>query len=100
MITQTQETYERRIATLRRLGAKIVEITCEACKERFVDPEPLGGRTWKLAIADDSRRPGEGRYARRRFFCSELCVKKAFDKHRGGAPAWIEGYEPPDQRSR
>lgn len=90
-MTQTRETYERRVEILRRLGAKIREVHCHACSEVFVDPEPLGGRAWKVVVADSS---GRVRYGTRRFFCSERCAKLGLDKHRGPQAAWIEGYEP------
>lgn len=92
-MTQTQETYERRIATLRRLGAVIRQMNCISCGDTFVDPGPLGGCAWKLVIADDRGRASGGRT-----FCSEPCAQKAFDKHRGPQAAWIEGYEPPEPR--
>jgi len=95
--TQTQEVYERRIATLRRLGAVIRQLSCVSCGETFVDPEPLGGRAWKLVtMYPGSRRPDHGS----RVFCSEPCAKAAFDKHRGDSAAWIEGYEPTEPRNR
>jgi len=95
VIEQTQGTYERRIAILKRLGAEINELTCGSCKDRFVDSEPLGGRTWKLVTMQASSRHVD--YGSK-VFCSEVCAQKAFDKHRGNA--WIEGYEPPDPRNR
>ena len=97
MITQTQETYERRIAILRRLGAEINELSCGTCKETFVDSEPLGGRTWKLVtMSVGSKHPDYGS----RCFCSERCAQTAFDKHRGSSSAWIEGYEPPPKKGQ
>jgi hypothetical protein len=76
---------------LHRLGARVREVTCHACSEVFVDPEPLGGRAWKVVVADDR---GRVQYGTRRFFCSENCAKLGLDKHRGPRAAWIEGYEP------
>jgi len=87
---QGREMYERRVATLRRLGAKIVEITCRGCGGTFVDPVPLGGRTWRLVVVTND---GGDRMSSRPF-CSEQCAKDAFDKHPGSG--WIEGYEPPE----
>ena len=95
MTTQTQETYERRIATLRRLGAVIRQLSCVSCGDTFVDPEPLGGRAWKVVITDNRGIP-----SMRRACCSESCAKKVFDKHRGPRSAWIEGYEPPEPGNR
>jgi hypothetical protein len=91
-MTPTEVVYERRVATLRRLGAEIHELTCHACQDRFVDPEPLGGLAWKIIFTDD-----RGRRAGSKYFCSEPCAQKNLDKHRGSTAAWIEGYEPPKE---
>lgn len=94
-MTQTKEIYERRVAILRKLGAKIVELYCpRPCGQMFVDPKPLGGQKWALVTGSIAN--GRHHVNDRVAYCSERCASTALLKHRGPS-AWIEGYEPPEK---
>lgn len=86
----SEEERERRYEALRRLGAKLVWLTCMSCRVEFLDWERLGGQVWRIkkVVSGDYRYPGiHGRY------CSQGCAESALLKVNADA-AWVEGFEP------
>lgn len=89
-MTTHEEQQAQRFEALRRLGAKIVWLTCAHCRTSFVDWERLGGRVWcvKKVTRRNYRFPGK-----HGLYCSRSCAEAGLLKVSADA-AWVEGYEP------
>lgn len=93
-MNEHEEKQARRRDALRRLGAKIVWLTCASCRLDFLDMEQLGGRVWRVKVASGARSDGYRYPSQQGVYCSQDCAYGALLKVGNAQAAWVEGFEP------
>jgi hypothetical protein len=89
-VSEEREETARRLDALKRLGVKIRWTVCNACQDRFLDPELFGRRPWKIVrLYGEQGSQGPGTHG---YYCSQACAERQLRKI-NAAGAWIEGFE-------